>query len=228
MRDGAVSATLLGYSSADVPALLPRRAAQSVNWQWKDGAFVRSDAAGAGASEAAAASARPGPTRARHASLRVRAVHLDPVRNATHMDAVARALLRGVHDIAQQRQRHGRRRARVLQQLVVRRSSRRPDRRCPARRPRARTGHRSRPRCTGPGRSRPPEPRRQSRPLLHGHLSCRFLRRYANWQVAPALTGVEQFDDTTGRFPMLLGGYSPGVRECARVKIGHTPTVFVI
>jgi hypothetical protein len=44
----------------------------------------------------------------------------------------------------------------------------------------------------------------------------------------PALTGVERFDDTTARFPMLMGGYSPEVREYARVKIGHTPTVFVI
>jgi hypothetical protein len=26
----------------------------------------------------------------------------------------------------------------------------------------------------------------------------------------------------------MFGGYSPGVRESARVKIGHTPTVFVI
>jgi hypothetical protein len=26
----------------------------------------------------------------------------------------------------------------------------------------------------------------------------------------------------------MFGGYSPGVRESARVKIGHTSTVFVI
>jgi hypothetical protein len=43
-----------------------------------------------------------------------------------------------------------------------------------------------------------------------------------------ALTGVEHFDPTFGRFPIMFGGYSPGVRESARVKIGHTPTVFVI
>ncbi|KPI29998.1 hypothetical protein OV320_3414 [Actinobacteria bacterium OV320] len=43
-----------------------------------------------------------------------------------------------------------------------------------------------------------------------------------------ALTGVEHFDPTLGGFRTVFGGYSPGVRESARVKIGHTPTVFVI
>jgi hypothetical protein len=43
-----------------------------------------------------------------------------------------------------------------------------------------------------------------------------------------ALTGVEHFDPTWGSFPTVFDGYSPGVRESARVKIGHTPTVFVI
>ncbi|GAA3240819.1 hypothetical protein GCM10020256_63240 [Streptomyces thermocoprophilus] len=63
--------------------------------------------------------------------------------------------------------------------------------------------------------------------LLNAHLSC--------WCFVPsrpgtmqALTGVEHFDPTPARFPIMFGGYSPGVRESARVKIGHTPTVFVI
>jgi hypothetical protein len=43
-----------------------------------------------------------------------------------------------------------------------------------------------------------------------------------------ALTGVEHFDPTRTGFPIMFRGYSPGVRESARVKIGHTPTVFVI
>jgi hypothetical protein len=51
-------------------------------------------------------------------------------------------------------------------------------------------------------------------------------------QVVPPLTGVERFDDTTARFPMLLGGYPVGIPlaevKSARVKIGHTPYVFVI
>jgi hypothetical protein len=47
-------------------------------------------------------------------------------------------------------------------------------------------------------------------------------------QLKPALTGVEHFDDTTARFPMLLGGYPPCVREYARVKIRHSSILFVI
>jgi hypothetical protein len=43
-----------------------------------------------------------------------------------------------------------------------------------------------------------------------------------------ALTGVEHFDPTRGGFPIMFGGYPLDVRESARVKIGHTPTVFVI
>lgn len=43
-----------------------------------------------------------------------------------------------------------------------------------------------------------------------------------------ALTGVEHFDPTLGGFPTMFRGYPPGVRESARVKIGHTSTVFVI
>ena len=41
VRDGAVTATLLGYSSADVPSCCPD-VKDSAKWQWKDGAFVRS------------------------------------------------------------------------------------------------------------------------------------------------------------------------------------------
>lgn len=50
---------------------------------------------------------------------------------------------------------------------------------------------------------------------------------YVN-QMGPTLTGVDRLDDTTVRFLMLLGGYPPEVRTCARVKIGHAPTVFSI
>jgi hypothetical protein len=45
VRDGAVLATLLGYSSADVPSCCPDLK-DSVQWRWKDGAFVRSAPAG--------------------------------------------------------------------------------------------------------------------------------------------------------------------------------------
>ncbi|CAL9379104.1 hypothetical protein SUDANB58_01015 [Streptomyces sp. enrichment culture] len=41
VRDGAVLATLLGYSSADVPSCCPD-VTDDVKWRWKDGAFVRS------------------------------------------------------------------------------------------------------------------------------------------------------------------------------------------
>ncbi|MFD9463412.1 hypothetical protein [Streptomyces sp. NPDC060027] len=41
VRDGAVTATLLGYSSADVPSCCPD-VKDSAKWQWKNGAFVRS------------------------------------------------------------------------------------------------------------------------------------------------------------------------------------------
>jgi hypothetical protein len=51
---------------------------------------------------------------------------------------------------------------------------------------------------------------------------CPAVPAYLN-QLEPALTGVEQFDDTTGGFPVPQGGYSLDVRESARVKIGHTP-----
>jgi hypothetical protein len=46
VRDGAVLATLLGYSSDDVPACCPDLE-DDVKWQWKDGSFVRSAPAGA-------------------------------------------------------------------------------------------------------------------------------------------------------------------------------------
>ncbi|NEY33915.1 hypothetical protein GTU99_17195 [Streptomyces sp. PRKS01-65] len=42
VREGAVLATLLGYSSADVPSCCPD-VTDDVKWRWKDGAFVRSD-----------------------------------------------------------------------------------------------------------------------------------------------------------------------------------------
>ncbi|MFF8914591.1 hypothetical protein ACF08M_15005 [Streptomyces sp. NPDC015032] len=41
VRDGVVSATLFGYSSADVPRCCPDQQ-EKVTWQWKGGAFVRS------------------------------------------------------------------------------------------------------------------------------------------------------------------------------------------
>ncbi|MFI9003261.1 hypothetical protein [Streptomyces sp. NPDC053541] len=40
VRDGAVHATLLGYSSADVPSCCPDLREQ-VTWRWRGGAFVR-------------------------------------------------------------------------------------------------------------------------------------------------------------------------------------------
>ncbi|MFD8692146.1 hypothetical protein [Streptomyces sp. NPDC059651] len=41
VRDGVVSATLLGYSSASVPSCCPDEQ-EKVTWQWQNGAFVRS------------------------------------------------------------------------------------------------------------------------------------------------------------------------------------------
>ncbi|MFJ1842651.1 MULTISPECIES: hypothetical protein [unclassified Streptomyces] len=41
VRDGVVSATLFGYSSADVPRCCPDQQ-EKVTWRWKGGAFVRS------------------------------------------------------------------------------------------------------------------------------------------------------------------------------------------
>ncbi|MFF1380081.1 hypothetical protein [Streptomyces sp. NPDC058308] len=46
VRDGAVTATLLGYSSPDVPRCCPDRR-DKAKWQWKDGTFERSAPAGA-------------------------------------------------------------------------------------------------------------------------------------------------------------------------------------
>ncbi|MCI3275738.1 hypothetical protein [Streptomyces cylindrosporus] len=45
VRDGAVVAKLLGYSSDDVPRCCPD-VTDSAKWQWKNGAFVRSTPAG--------------------------------------------------------------------------------------------------------------------------------------------------------------------------------------
>ncbi|MFF2524313.1 hypothetical protein [Streptomyces liangshanensis] len=40
VRDGAVTATLLGYSNPDVPRCCPDEK-QQVTWKWRNGAFVR-------------------------------------------------------------------------------------------------------------------------------------------------------------------------------------------
>ncbi|MFE6977304.1 hypothetical protein [Streptomyces sp. NPDC057682] len=41
VRDGVVAATLLGYSSPEVPSCCPDEQ-EKVTWQWQNGAFVRS------------------------------------------------------------------------------------------------------------------------------------------------------------------------------------------
>ncbi|MFJ4471365.1 hypothetical protein ACIP2X_28345 [Streptomyces sp. NPDC089424] len=46
VRDGAVLATLLGYSSTDVPTCCPD-VTEAAKWQWRNGAFVRSSPADA-------------------------------------------------------------------------------------------------------------------------------------------------------------------------------------
>ncbi|MFE2044188.1 hypothetical protein ACFXAZ_25325 [Streptomyces sp. NPDC059477] len=46
LRDGAVQATLLGYSSSDVPTCCPD-ITEHPTWQWKDGSFLRQESAGA-------------------------------------------------------------------------------------------------------------------------------------------------------------------------------------
>jgi hypothetical protein len=45
LRHGVVQATLLGYSTADVPSCCPD-VKKGAKWRWKDGAFVRSTPAG--------------------------------------------------------------------------------------------------------------------------------------------------------------------------------------
>ena len=45
VSDGTVLATLLGYSTSDVPSCCPD-VTDKAKWQWKDGAFVRSTPAG--------------------------------------------------------------------------------------------------------------------------------------------------------------------------------------
>ncbi|MFE3899067.1 hypothetical protein ACFXPY_01545 [Streptomyces sp. NPDC059153] len=47
VRDGIISATLLGYSSAAVPSCCPDQQEQ-VTWQWQGGAFVRATPAAPG------------------------------------------------------------------------------------------------------------------------------------------------------------------------------------
>ncbi|CAL9406940.1 hypothetical protein SUDANB176_01582 [Streptomyces sp. enrichment culture] len=46
VRDGEVTAALLGYSSADVPSCCPD-VREDVKWRWENGAFVRSGPSGA-------------------------------------------------------------------------------------------------------------------------------------------------------------------------------------
>ncbi len=46
VSDGTVTATLLGYSSLDVPRCCPD-VNERAKWQWKNGAFLRSTPAGA-------------------------------------------------------------------------------------------------------------------------------------------------------------------------------------
>ncbi|MFE0738205.1 hypothetical protein [Streptomyces sp. NPDC058855] len=48
IRDGAIRATLLGYSSPDVPRCCPDEKEQ-VGWEWRGGVFLRTAPAGAGA-----------------------------------------------------------------------------------------------------------------------------------------------------------------------------------
>ncbi|MEU6357236.1 hypothetical protein ABZ896_49395 [Streptomyces sp. NPDC047072] len=45
LSDGVVQATLLGYSTADVPSCCPD-VKEKAQWEWKDGAFLRSTPAG--------------------------------------------------------------------------------------------------------------------------------------------------------------------------------------
>ena len=65
VRDGAVTATLLGYSSPDVPRCCPDEQ-HKAKWQWKDGAF---DAARRRRAQrvSAAVDVWHAPTRPRHA-----------------------------------------------------------------------------------------------------------------------------------------------------------------
>ncbi|MFE3326418.1 hypothetical protein [Streptomyces sp. NPDC059176] len=51
VRDGVVTATLLGYSSPDVPRCCPDRR-DAVKWQWRGGKFVQTDQGAAGAGSA--------------------------------------------------------------------------------------------------------------------------------------------------------------------------------
>jgi len=46
VRDGAVTATLLGYSTQDIPRCCPD-VTDHAKWQWKNGTFLRTTAAGA-------------------------------------------------------------------------------------------------------------------------------------------------------------------------------------
>lgn len=47
VRDGIISATLLGYSSVNVPRCCPDQQ-EKVTWQWRNGAFVRAAQRGTG------------------------------------------------------------------------------------------------------------------------------------------------------------------------------------
>ncbi|MFE2582012.1 hypothetical protein [Streptomyces sp. NPDC059378] len=46
ITDAAIHATVLGYSSPEIPSCCPD-VTESVKWQWKNGAFIRSTSAGA-------------------------------------------------------------------------------------------------------------------------------------------------------------------------------------
>ncbi|MFJ4684189.1 hypothetical protein [Streptomyces sp. NPDC088789] len=46
IRDGALYATLLGYSASDVPTCCPD-VTEHPKWEWKDGSFLRSESSGA-------------------------------------------------------------------------------------------------------------------------------------------------------------------------------------
>lgn len=143
------------------------------------------------------------------------------------MDAVARTLLRRVHHIREKRQRHRRSGPLGLQQLVLAALHIRQTINVQLEHLRRVLGADTVPRTEilidpdlqrltlDPGR------------LLHAHLSLP-LTTSSRTGIRPALTGVERFEPTCGGFPIMFGGYSPGVRESARVKIGHTSTVFVI
>ena len=174
VREGRVSATLLGYSSLEVPALLPRPGGTgllAVEGQRLRPHLGRDLAPQRLSGRPADGSGRVGP------------VHLDVVLHAPYVDAVARGTpwpnppRPGAAAAAPASSPPGPGGARR------RRSSRTPGRRCPARRPPARTARRCRRPYRGPGRSRPPGPACHCRPASPAARSCLlpFLRIRTNW-----------------------------------------------